>query len=287
MFQFMSSSKKETQVSNVKDSVIIRPVESITGSLVEEMRSIMFGRSFIPTTNSEVRSKKVSSSTASPSTVNRPSFSKGTCCEKSFDDCDSLSKVSCSDLPSTPSQDRSSAIITEQQQPVTPIKEKDNSNHKVDSVGRKKKRKHRRKSDHNSEDPSSAEKVRNLRSSPSSVEDQSTLPNHILIPTFTRVMTKGLVLTLISEKKQNEFTFWIENRFLKWGKQRQNGSKEKGQIDLKNLSSVEDTGPLELKLVFLNDTTIEMSASSSVEKSLLLRSFLLAIETGIYQQEAE
>jgi hypothetical protein len=285
-----ATQRKPSNPPSVESSVIIRPVESIAGSLVEEMRTFMFGRSsFVPNTEHRIQNKKVSSGS-----LKRPSISKKSCCEESVEVCASQQfKDSSADSHPTFSQlDRSSSPASSSfsspttphnQSPVTPTKDNtnrtQNENQKVDSGRRKKKSKskHTRKSD----EGSPGDKI---RQSPSHVEDQSTLPNHILIPTFTRVMTRGLVLVLISEKKQAEFTFWIDNSILKWGKQKQNG-KEKGQVELKNLIGVEDTGPLALKLSFTTGTSIEMVASSSVEKSLLLRSFLLAMETGIYQQE--
>lgn len=104
------------------------------------------------------------------------------------------------------------------------------------------------------------------------------LPDHILIPTFNRVMAQGLQLTLIADDKRFEMTFWIDADVLRWGKKRANG-KERGSLILSELCEVEDTGPVELKLgASIGNSSIEFAASSLVEKALLFRSFILVLE---------
>mmetsp|Transcript_12888 Transcript_12888/g.25427 ORF Transcript_12888/g.25427 Transcript_12888/m.25427 type:complete len:309 (+) Transcript_12888:134-1060(+) len=110
-------------------------------------------------------------------------------------------------------------------------------------------------------------------------EAPGQLPDHVLILTFQRVMAQGLKLCLISNGKRTEMTFWVEAGVLKWGKQKQAG-KERGQVELRDVVSVVDAGPLEIRLGAASGSCIEVGASSLVEKALLLRSFLLSSYDG-------
>lgn len=295
MFNFMNtmSSRRQTDPNVVvKDSIMVRPVESIAGSIVDEMRTLMFGRTFHSTPqNSDFQQTK---SLKKVSVVKTDRYevdsSKKTLCESS-----TISSIH----PKTPSKSNPPSSNDDVSKlsdvPTTP-----ESSETISRKKRKSKGKHRRKSEHhhrsssnadssesNSQSADSLEKKSRSKSSNIPSKDESTLPNHILIPTFQKVMSKGLVLNLITQhKKSIEMTFWIDQNssILKWSKQKTNTEKKGGNsCDLKCLESVIDAGTLEISLEFTTGLSIEFSCSSSVEKSLLLRSFLLAMETGIYQ----
>jgi hypothetical protein len=113
-------------------------------------------------------------------------------------------------------------------------------------------------------------------SSPS--ESVCHLPDHILIPTFRRVMSQGLLLCLILNGKRSEMTFWIDGDVMRWGKQKNIG-KERGQLELNDVATVVDIGPLEVQLGTNAGAAVELGASSLVEKALLLRSFQLLLHS--------
>jgi hypothetical protein len=144
----------------------------------------------------------------------------------------------------------------------------------VDGQRKRKSKGKRRKKGERQKDREEAAEKEDLPAEPA-----GQLPDHILIPTFKRVMTQGLVLSLISGGKRTEMTFWIDGEVLKWGKQKQVG-KERGQVELRDIVSVMDAGPLEVRLGAGSGLCIEVGASSLVEKTLLLRSFLLSADDG-------
>jgi len=129
----------------------------------------------------------------------------------------------------------------------------------------KKRKRHRKKSEKGASSAATCEGEARL---------PDHLPDHILVPTFQRVMKQGLCLAMFSSgrAKRVEQVFWIEGSCLRWGKQK---GKERGCLELGELSLVEDIGGLEVRLSAHSGQTLEVGASSAVEKILLLRAFTL------------
>lgn len=272
----------------------IRP---LADSLAEELTVLVFGRSFTPNRRSEGRSI----SHDRPSThkeLKTPPPSKRDGIEKEPVKCetnpqengyqgptgakltyaDSHVEIETATAPETPISHcvETDSIVGGSDVPLTsslpspdcpepPTPEA--SRRKRKSKGRRRKR-GAEKNDHDG--------IGEAAESPSQSESSAGhLPDHILYATFQRVMAQGLVLTLISPGKRSEMTFWIDDGVLKWGKQKQNG-KERGQIELRSIVSVVDSGTLEVRLGASSGMCLEVGASSLVEKALLLRCFVLA-----------
>jgi hypothetical protein len=102
------------------------------------------------------------------------------------------------------------------------------------------------------------------------------LPDAILMPTFERVMSLGLVLGLTDASgKRADMFFSMARGGLKW--RRKASGSERGCLLLSDLAAVEDAGGLELRLRATAGEAIQLGASSGMEKALLLRSFQLLL----------
>jgi hypothetical protein len=258
-------------MSNQNGSKVTTSVraQAVVESLAEEVSLIMFGRSFVTSIDKRSVSRDDRSSSTSNSYglrlsenqpqsewVASPREPEG---ESSGDSAESVGSPITRDSPDSPEQQHGNTVQTT----LIPLNDQTVESDSVHKKRKSKCSKRRKRLD------------TALTNGTTSAEDPTLrLPDRILMPTFRKVMSQGLMLSLISSSKRSEMWFWLDGDLLKWGKQK---VKERGQLNLDLLSSVQDSGPLELRLESTSGAILEIGASSSVEKSLLMRSFLMVI----------